>query len=325
MSCYKKGEEQQRLLIERGLIENDFKGRDYVSFSGGKDSSAMLMKLIDNKVKVDEITFADTEMEYDALYSYLDFFEKKNNITINRLTPRTYLAKELMDKNNKIKAKFDSQRIPCVDPTYIYPEEWTPETVISLWAFWFYGIVSSGKNRGTVRGYPLINSFCWFSREAKIKPLQKAMRDARKIYVGIASDEKKRLNSIDPRVNFYLDEIDMTEKDCATYLQKIGLHNPIYDFTNRSGCKKCQKQGIFSLYTMWKDDKIGWDDAVHWDSEGRRVRGQGGFLDRKANKELKLFELQKRFEEGFVPKFNLKFECHSCSVFTEYYKEEDQE
>ena len=46
------------------------------SVSWGKDSTAMLIKLIDNEAPLDEVVFYDTGMEFDAIYKTRDLFVK---------------------------------------------------------------------------------------------------------------------------------------------------------------------------------------------------------------------------------------------------------
>jgi 3'-phosphoadenosine 5'-phosphosulfate sulfotransferase (PAPS reductase)/FAD synthetase len=52
--------------------------RDFhvVSFSGGKDSTAMLLKMIELNYKIDRIIFCDTYMEFPDMYVHI---EKVNN------------------------------------------------------------------------------------------------------------------------------------------------------------------------------------------------------------------------------------------------------
>jgi hypothetical protein len=45
-------------------------------------------------------------------------------------------------------------------------------------------------------------------------------------------------------------------------------------------------------------------------------------MDRKKQEPMPLVDLQKRFEDGFVPEDNLKYECQSCNVFSEHYNDE---
>jgi len=58
-----------------------------VNFSGGKDSTAMLLRMIELGEKIDYIVFADTGFEFPALYEYLDKIEKMIGMKILRLKP----------------------------------------------------------------------------------------------------------------------------------------------------------------------------------------------------------------------------------------------
>jgi len=41
----------------------------YISVSGGKDSTAMILKLIEDRYPLDEVIFYDTGMEFKAIYN----------------------------------------------------------------------------------------------------------------------------------------------------------------------------------------------------------------------------------------------------------------
>ena len=43
-----------------------------VSFSGGKDSTAMLLKMIENNMPIDEIIFCDTGKEFPQMYEHIN-------------------------------------------------------------------------------------------------------------------------------------------------------------------------------------------------------------------------------------------------------------
>ncbi len=47
-----------------------------VSFSGGKDSTAMLIMMIEKNMPIDEIIFCDTGMEFPAMYDHIDRLSK---------------------------------------------------------------------------------------------------------------------------------------------------------------------------------------------------------------------------------------------------------
>ena len=59
-----------------------------VSFSGGKDSTAMLLMMLEKGIQVDEIYFADTGVEFPEMYQYIDKIEKYIGQKIIRLQPK---------------------------------------------------------------------------------------------------------------------------------------------------------------------------------------------------------------------------------------------
>ena len=46
------------------------------NLSGGKDSSCMVLKLLEEKYPVDLILFCDTQLEFFEMYNHLDKFEQ---------------------------------------------------------------------------------------------------------------------------------------------------------------------------------------------------------------------------------------------------------
>jgi len=58
--------------------------KNVVSFSGGKDSTEMLFGLIDRGIKIDEIVFGDTMLEFPEMYAYIKRVSEHllSNITI---------------------------------------------------------------------------------------------------------------------------------------------------------------------------------------------------------------------------------------------------
>lgn len=90
-----------------------------VSFSGGKDSTAMLLRMLELDYKIDEIVFADTLFEFPELYEYIKRVEKYIGRKITILKPDPNLFKEWFygkvtrgDNKDKIRG-FPLRAFPC--------------------------------------------------------------------------------------------------------------------------------------------------------------------------------------------------------------------
>ncbi len=55
-----------------------------VSFSGGKDSTAMLLKMIEEKIDIDCVLFCDTGLEFPQMYEHIDKVEKRYRNTYHK-------------------------------------------------------------------------------------------------------------------------------------------------------------------------------------------------------------------------------------------------
>jgi len=153
---------------------------------------------------------------------------------------------------------------------------------------------------------------CWYSRESKINPLQKEMVDAKIIYIGIAKDEIERCSD-DDFIKYPLVNWGWTEQDCVDYLNAKGLMNPLYTNFNRLGCYFCQKQNDMSLWVLWKTHPELWEKGKFWDKESRRITNHG-------IKKMPLEEYQLKFESGWLPKQEPKYECFSCNAVGSAFK-----
>jgi len=57
-----------------------------VSLSGGKDSTALLLQMLEKNYPIDEVIFIDTGMEFKSMYKHLQLLEKSIGIPITPLT-----------------------------------------------------------------------------------------------------------------------------------------------------------------------------------------------------------------------------------------------
>jgi 3'-phosphoadenosine 5'-phosphosulfate sulfotransferase (PAPS reductase)/FAD synthetase len=231
-----------------------------VSFSGGKDSTAMLLRMLELKMPVDKIVFADTGFEFPELYDYIKRVEK-------------YINKKV---------------------DFVYPEKSFEE--------WFYGKSTKGKSKGQVRGFPLRVFPCYWSRESKIKPLQKLVRKNDNFFIGIAYDEQERCSKKDGNLIYPLVDWKWTEQDCINYLNKKDLFNPLYVNFDRLGCYFCPKQNEKSIYVLWKNYPDLWKKTKFWEQENIHVGRDWIFSKPMA-------EYEELFESGYLPKALPKYEC----------------
>lgn len=259
-----------------------------VSFSGGKDSTAMLLKMLemdDPNYPVHRIVFADTGFEFPELYDYIKNVEK-------------YIQEKYPEKGLHIEHVFSKKS----------------------WNEWFYGKVTRGKNEGNVRGAPLIVYPCYWAREAKLYPLQRATKECTIKYVGIAIDEKRRVSKTakEDGIRYPLIEWGWTEEDAFKYLDSIDMVNPLYVNFQRLGCFHCIKQPTSSWYVLWKKYPDLWAQAKHWDEESRRV----STTKHGMNQYNTLAEMEQKFKDGFVPEGRRPFECNSCDAVSIYHDDQ---
>lgn len=210
-----------------------------VSFSGGKDSTAMLLKMIEKNMQIDEIVFCEimatptVGAEYPEMYEYLDKVDQ-------------YLMKTIEKKITRI-------------PSVISFEEQ------------FYTVKTRGNHEGEIYGFPW-NLGAWCNSKLKVAALDKYFKNQDKeyiSYIGIAYDEPRRLARLEKNEKAPLAEWKMTEADCLEYTKEKGLYNPLYDKFKRLGCWFCVKQGFDSLRVLRRDYPELWNMLLKWqiDSE----------------------------------------------------------
>lgn len=79
-----------------------------VNLSGGKDSTAMLLLMLEHNITIDDILFLDTGVEFPEIYSHLDKLEEYTGRKITRLGSDkdfTYYMTEYVKKKGKNKGR----------------------------------------------------------------------------------------------------------------------------------------------------------------------------------------------------------------------------
>lgn len=199
-----------------------------VSLSGGKDSTAMLLRLIEERRPIDMILFCDTGLEFPQMYEHLKQLEK-------------YIGKPI----TILKAEksfeyyfFDYQ-----------PKRKNPKLTQYTGMSW-----AGPRNR-------------WCTGMLKTRIISKHLKELKKNYdvieyIGIAADEPKRIRD----ACYPLVEWNMTEKDCLAYCYERGFRwGGLYDIFKRVSCWCCPLQSLVELRKLRRFFPDLWKQLEDWD------------------------------------------------------------
>lgn len=224
-----------------------------VSFSGGKDSTAMLLMMIEQNMKIDEIIFLDTGVEFPQMYNHI----KKVEMFINR--PITILKS---------------------DKSFEY------------YMFDHIKSRGKNKGQKGYSWSDFRNRWCT-SRLKKdvIKKYLKKYKGYNIIeYHGIAYDEPKRIKDT-PNIKYPLYENKITEKEALQYCYSKGFNwNGLYEKFDRLSCWCCPLKSIKELKILYNDFPELWKKLKQWDNNTyRKFRSDYSVqeLEERFKKEIK--------------------------------------
>ena len=204
--------------------------RDYhvVSFSGGKDSTAMLLRMLELKMPVDEILFCDTGVEFPQMYDHLNKVEKYTDRRITILKAEHNFKYFLLDYERK----YSTNKLAVHDRGLSFP-----------------GV-----------------HFRWCTRRLKtdvigrhIKKLAKEFNVCQ--YVGIAADEQHRIKDL----NYPLIDWGWTEADALAYCKEKGFDwGGLYDMFDRVSCWCCPFQSLKAVRALYDNFPNLWAELKDW-------------------------------------------------------------
>lgn len=228
-----------------------------VSFSGGKDSTAMLLKMLEDNWTIDEIIFADTGKDFPQMLKHIDkvdkYIQDKYGMKIIRLTSEK---------------SFDY---------YMFDHEKT-----------------KGRNKGK-KGYGWATMFCrWCTSNLKNKVindyLKKYKEEGYTEYIGIAFDEPKRIK--DKR--YPLVEYEMTEADCLKYCYDKGFYwDGLYEHFDRLSCWCCPLKNLKELKILYTYYPELWQELKEMDKKSYNQFRADYSVEQLEEK----FEAEKWYEE----------------------------
>lgn len=208
-----------------------------VSFSGGKDSTAMLLRMLELGMKIDEVLNCDTQMEFPQMYQHI---ESVKNIVeskgIKFVTLRNSLSFKYLMLEHQVKRK----------------------VAIS----------------GNPKGYSWAGSRSrWCTAKLKTDLLRRYKRELQDQYtvieyVGIAADEQYRLERENNKQHKHpLVDWGWTEADALKYCYDKGFDfGGLYELFDRVSCWCYPLQGLDELYNLRKFFPDLWKELLALDS-----------------------------------------------------------
>lgn len=190
------------------------------SVSFGKDSLAMLLYILENKLPLDEVVFYDTGMEFQAIYCIRD----------------------------KVKCMLKDMGIRYMELQPPRPFEYDML------------IREKTKRDGTVvNGNGWCGGACRWGTFIKQKILNDYTAGSH-VYIGIAADEPHRLANLDYYKSSPIADAGMTESDCLQYCRQRGYswleespsgYIDLYDILDRVSCWCCSNKNRKELKNMY--------------------------------------------------------------------------
>ena len=230
------------------------------SCSFGKDSLAMVLRLIEEDKPLDEVVFYDTGMEFQAIYNIRD-----------KLLP--LLAGKGI-KYTELKPKVNME------------EMMTSYPINGLNGVHYgYGWCGGAYRRGTGE---------------KLSALEKYQKDKIAYCGIAADEEKRLLKKRKGNVRFPLAEWGMTEKDCLEYCHEKGYfweENGIelYSILDRVSCWCCGNKNKKELYNIYRYLPQYWERLK--DLQSKIDRPMKKFCNKKYGEYGNVFDMEKVFEK----------------------------
>lgn len=233
-----------------------------VSFSGGKDSTAMLLLMVERGMPIDMVLTADTGMEFPEMYRHWDRVEQ-------------YLLQKRGLKLTILRHPEGFEGM-MFDRPVTRAEEWQHVTP--------YGY-----------GWPGIKKGRWCTGQLKTHLINKAVSHLRKNYkilhyVGIAADEPERIK----REQYPLHDWGITEAQALQICYDRGFDwSGLYEIYHRCSCWCCPFQRIGELRKLRRHHPQLWAKLLDMDDRALAQFGHNALGQFKQN--WTVAELEDRF------------------------------
>ncbi len=231
-----------------------------VSFSGGKDSTAMLLRMMELGMEIDEIVFADTGMEFPQIYEHIEKVEKNigRKITVVK-SEKDYMY--YMFDHIKTRGKNKGKK------GY-------------MWMDWWNRWCTSQLKQKPIRDY-----FKQFESKG-IEIIE---------YHVIALDESERTNKNKDNtrlIKYPLIDWGWTEQDALNYCYENGYTwRGLYEHFNRLSCYLCPLQRLGELEKIYKYFPEQWKHMRELDRKNIQMFG------RQFRPDYSIRDLEEKFKQ----------------------------
>lgn len=235
-------------------------GSNVVSLSGGKDSTAMLLMLLERGEDVADIVFFDTGWEFPEMYDHLEKLENFIDRKITRLQAR--IPPEITTEKSPFDWFFAERPVVKRGANIIHRIgcAWPKPTL--RWC--------TGRKQSALSSYML-----GLTHLDNVKlPLQKC--------IGFAADERHRLAGVTKKGGFYIAqrypllEWGIAEADALDYCLKRGFNwNGLYNKFRRVSCFCCPLKPMDEFRVLRRDYPELWQRMLlmeSWLPEGKERR-----------------------------------------------------
>ena len=199
-----------------------------VQLSGGKDSTAMLLMMLERDMPVDEILFCDTGMEFPELYRHLEAVEVYTGRKITRL------------------------KAPHSFEYYLYEISKTGKHADQLGYGW----------------PRMFNRWCTGRLKERVATNYLRGIGNYILYIGIAADEPQRHKNVPEYIRHPLYDWGINEAMALEYCRSKGFDfGGLYDKFKRLGCWCCPLQRISELRKVRKFYPKLWAEILRMDKK----------------------------------------------------------
>lgn len=201
-----------------------------VSLSGGKDSTAMLLMMIEKKMPIDQIVFVDTGVEFPEMYDHLKKLSKYIKRRIIRLKADKSFEDYLLNHDSNGKKGYGWARHNARWCTSRLKTE-----VMQKYLKKYGNLVVEYHGIAFDEGHRINNN-------------------------------KRRKKKVEIRYPLY--EWGMTEQDALQYCYNHGFDwGGLYEKMHRMSCWVCPLQSMNQLRVLYHDFPKLWDKLKEWDDK----------------------------------------------------------